>query len=196
MKKSSQPSWPMRWASPSTPASLRMMSWSDLIVVESDTRWGPSESVGVLVELGLELAYGFGVLGAAAEALDEFGGGAESGDRVDLEHGDVLDGVDALIGVLVEQRVQHSAGGVAVLGENVALADAARSRRVSGGWSNATWQIRSKASMSWPTLSSIVSISTPFSSSSSTIACLRSDSAHRFTKSSSEVNSSLTVRRV
>ncbi len=37
LKNSIQPSWPMRCASPSTPASLRMMSWMDLIVVERDT---------------------------------------------------------------------------------------------------------------------------------------------------------------
>ena len=35
-RNSSQTSWPIRWASPSTPTSLRMMSWMDLMVVDMD----------------------------------------------------------------------------------------------------------------------------------------------------------------
>ena len=84
---------------------------------------------------------------------DELDRGAEVGERLDAEDPDVLDGAEALVGVLVEQRVEHGAGLVAVLGEHVALRTfSARSRRVSGGRSKATWQIRSKGSRSLPDL--------------------------------------------
>ena len=36
IRKNSQTSWPIRWASPSTPTSFRMMSWMDLTVVLRD----------------------------------------------------------------------------------------------------------------------------------------------------------------
>jgi len=38
LRKNIQTNWPMRWASPSTPTSLRMMSWMDLMVVLIDMR--------------------------------------------------------------------------------------------------------------------------------------------------------------
>ena len=36
LRKNIQQSWEMRWASPSTPTSWRMMSWMDLTVVRTD----------------------------------------------------------------------------------------------------------------------------------------------------------------
>ena len=36
LRKNIQHSWLMRWASPSTPVSWRMMSWMDLTVVRTD----------------------------------------------------------------------------------------------------------------------------------------------------------------
>ena len=60
----------------------------------------------------------------------------------------------------------------------------ARSRRVSGGRSKATWQIRSKGSRSLPTSSASGSRIRPSFSSSSMIACLRGAPFQRFRKSS------------
>ena len=57
----------------------------------------------------------------AAEELDDLDRRAEGGERIDLEDFERLDALDARVGVLVEQRVEHGARLVAVLGEDVAL---------------------------------------------------------------------------
>ncbi len=74
----------------------------------------------------------------------------------DFEDLDVIQtGDHAFILILRQQRFEHGAGLRPVLGENVTfLTLLARSRRVSGGWSKATWQIRSNGSRSLPTSSS------------------------------------------
>ena len=53
LRKNIQHSWQMRWASPSTPASWRMMSWMDLTVLRTDMALG-----GFLVEGGLQFVDG------------------------------------------------------------------------------------------------------------------------------------------
>ena len=106
--------------------------------------------------------------------------------------------VDALVGVLVEQGFEHGTGRARRTWRRQSrlLTFSARSRRVSGGWSKATWQIRSKASKSRPTCSASASRKTPVLASSSMMACLRSASFQALRKSSSEAYSLRTVLRV
>ena len=52
----------MRWASPSTPVSWRMMSWMDLTVLRTDMDLGSS-----LIEGGLEFVDGLLEADASAE---------------------------------------------------------------------------------------------------------------------------------
>ena len=68
---------------------------------------------------------------------------------------------------------------VPVFRKNIALAHVlTRSRRVSGGWSKATWQIRSKGSRFLPTSSARGSSNKPSLFSSSMMASLRSALFH------------------
>ena len=87
---------------------------------------------------------------SAAEALDEFDRWCRArGTGRPCSTVDLLDGVDALIGVLVEQRIEHGRAVSPYFVNTSRLRTlSARSLRVRGGWSKATWQIRSKASMS------------------------------------------------
>ena len=57
----------------------------------------------------------------AAEELGELDGGAHSGEGVQPEDVAVLEHGDALVGVLVEERIENGARLLAVLGEDVAL---------------------------------------------------------------------------
>src|SRR5690606_16126681 len=66
------------------------------------------------------------VLLLGAEAADELDRRPELGERTHPEDLDALDGLDPLVGVLVEERVEDRAGLVAVAGEVVALPDPLR----------------------------------------------------------------------
>src|ERR1051326_5575048 len=75
LRNNIQASWDRRWASPSTPTSLRMMSWMDLMEAERDmVNFRGSRA---FVELRFQVAQGRLVLGAATESLNELDGRAQ-----------------------------------------------------------------------------------------------------------------------
>jgi hypothetical protein len=97
--------------------------------------------------VGFELADGGQVGGLAAEEVDDFDGGAEGGQRVDLEDVQRLDALMPLSAYLSSSASRTARAFSPYLAKTLRfLTFSARSRRVSGGWSKATWQTRSKAS--------------------------------------------------
>ena len=115
------------------------------------------------VELGFELAHGGDDTGRlTAESADDFDRRAKLVQGLDLEDVDVLDRSDALVGVLVEQGVEHGPGLLAVLGEVVLLPDlvgsllASQRRLIVGDMAD-----RSNGSRSLPTSSASGSKKTP-----------------------------------
>jgi len=70
-----------------------------------------------------ELPDGAKILWLAPEFLDDLRHRAELVERLEFEHFHALDLGNACVGVLVEQQLQHLAGGAAVFGEVVALLD-------------------------------------------------------------------------
>ena len=107
-------------------------------------------------------------------------------ERRDLQDPRVVEVDDALVLVLLQAALRARRGPAAPYLVNTSRLRtfSARSRRVSGGWSKATWQIRSKGSRSLPTSSASGSSSRPSLASSSMIACLRSAAFQRLRKSS------------
>jgi hypothetical protein len=73
------------------------------------------------VEGVFEFAEGGAVGGFAAEELDDFDGGAEVAEGIDFEGLHGLDGLDAAVGVFLEQGFEDGAGLLAVFAEEVAL---------------------------------------------------------------------------
>ena len=86
LRKNIQQSCEMRCASPSTPASWRMMSWIDLTVLRTDMRLR-----GSLVERGLQLVDGALELVAAAELPDQLDRRAHRVERRDLQDARVVE---------------------------------------------------------------------------------------------------------
>src|SRR5690606_23750831 len=74
----------------------------------------------------LQFPDGLEVLLLGAEAADELDRGAELGERTHPEDLDALDGLDPLVGVLVEERFEDRPGLLAVAGKVVALPDSLR----------------------------------------------------------------------
>ena len=86
-------------------------------------------SGGFLVERDFEFPDGGEVVCLAAEEIDDFDWRAERSEWIDFQDFERLDAPDAAVGILVEQRVEHGARLLAVLGEDVALLDTARRAR-------------------------------------------------------------------
>src|SRR5690606_984950 len=70
---------------------------------------------------GFESGDGGEVAGFAAEEFHDLDGGAEAGERIDLEDVERLDAAQAAVGVFLEEGFEHGAGLVAVVGEDVAF---------------------------------------------------------------------------
>ena len=83
------------------------------------------KQTSVLGHLGVkgvfEFAEGGAVGGFAAEELDDFDGGAEVAEGIDFEGLHGLDGLDAAVGVFLEEGFEDGAGLLAVFAEEVAL---------------------------------------------------------------------------
>ena len=60
---------------------------------------------------------------SSAEDLDQLNRRAELGKGWDAQNGDIVEVEHTLVGVLGQQRVEHSAGLVSVLVEHIALLD-------------------------------------------------------------------------
>src|SRR5713226_5484647 len=117
-RKNIQQSCEMRWASPSTPESWRMMSCIALTVLRTDI-----SSSFHLVQGGLEFIYRKHEVRASTEFLNQLHGRSHRIKRRDLQDARVAKIDDALILVFLEQGFKHGAGLGAVSGEDIALAD-------------------------------------------------------------------------
>ena len=153
LRKNIQQSWLMRCASPSTPTSWRMMSWMDLTVVRTDMGYA-----ALLIERGLA-SRGRPARSRALppNALMSCNDAAHRVEGRDLQHVGVVEIEHALVAILLRAAHRARRGPAAPYLVNTSrfLTFSARSRRVSGFWSKATWQIRSKGSRSLPSSSAI-----------------------------------------
>src|SRR5664280_97080 len=112
----------MRCASPSTPASFRIMSCRDLIVVLRDNS---GSSSGGLVDLGGQVVDSFQIALAATECLHNLNRGTDLSEGLELQDLDLAKVFESLVGVLIQERVEHSAGLIAVFREDIPLLDVA-----------------------------------------------------------------------
>ena len=71
----------------------------------------------------MKLVDGLDETRSSAEDLDQLNRRAELGKGWDAQNGDIVEVEHTLVGVLGEQRVEHSAGLVSVLVEHIALLD-------------------------------------------------------------------------
>ena len=180
LRKNIQQSWEMRWASPSTPRVL-----AHDVLNRFDGVANGHGLAGLLVKGGLKFVDGEHEIRARAELFDELEGRAHRVERRNLKNPRIAEVDDALVLIFLQQGFKTArACGPYLVKTSRLRTFSARSRRVSGGWSKATWQMRSKGSRSLPTSSASGSSDRPSFSSSSMMACLRSADFQRLRKSS------------
>src|ERR1700690_946238 len=117
-RKNIQQSWEMRWASPSTPESCRMMSCMALTVLRTDI-----SSNFHLVQGRLEFIYRKHEVRASTEFLNQLHGCSHRIKRRDLQDARVTKVDDALVLVFLQQCFQYGAGLWAIFREDIPLAD-------------------------------------------------------------------------
>ena len=140
---------------------------------------------GLLIEGGLQFVDGLLEASLIAESLDELHG-VPSASKGGIFSTLASSRLSTPSSAYLASRASSTARACAPYFVNTSrfFTFSARSRRVSGLRSKATWQMRSKGSRSLPSSSAMGSSGRPSASSSSTMACLRSAAFQRFRKSS------------